>query len=145
MAEWIAHWICNFGTQRGELVVRGSSPGWGAKHFSILSVLSSATFPGQILNFNENFTLYSSQTYTWVGRGVCVGNGVNVAKLSTDKIEKCLAPQPGLEPRTTRFPLCDPKLQSQCANHAATEPKIFCKEYWLKTWVQNCKCFNYHN
>ena len=26
-------------------MVRGSSPGWGDKHFSILSVLSSATFP----------------------------------------------------------------------------------------------------
>ena len=64
---------------------------------------------------------------TLVGRGVCVGNGVNVAKLSTDKIEKCLAPQPGLEPRTTRFPLCDPKLQSQCASHAATEPKMIYK------------------
>ena len=59
-----------------------------------------------------------------LGRGVCVGNGVNVAKLSTDKIEKCLAPQPGLEPRTTRFPLCAPKLQIQCATHAATEPMI---------------------
>ena len=59
MAEWIAHWNCNFGTQRGELVVRGSSPGWGAKHFSILSVLSSATFQGLILNFNGNVSAYT--------------------------------------------------------------------------------------
>ena len=63
MAEWIARWICNFGTQRGELVVRGSSPGWGAKHFSILSVLSSATFPGKILKFNGNVSAYSSQVH----------------------------------------------------------------------------------
>ena len=37
-------WICNFGAQRGNLVVRGSSPSSVVKHFSILSVLSSATF-----------------------------------------------------------------------------------------------------
>ena len=59
-----------------------------------------------------------------VGRGVCVGNGANVAELSTDKREKCSAPEPGIEPRTTRSPLCAPKLQTQCATHAATEPKM---------------------
>ena len=50
VAAWLAYCLCNFGVQ-------GSIPGMGAKHFSILSVLSSATFPGQILNFNEKFTL----------------------------------------------------------------------------------------
>ena len=44
MAAWVAHWVCNFGAQRGDLVVRGSIPGSGAEHFSLLSVLSSATF-----------------------------------------------------------------------------------------------------
>ena len=55
----------------------------------------------------------------------------NVAELSTDKIEKCLAPQPGLEPRTTSSPLCVPKLQIQCAIHSAIEAKTPGCEYWL--------------
>ena len=41
----------------------------------------------------------------------------NAAELSTDKIEKCLAPMPGTEPWT-------PKLQVQCANCAAAQSKI---------------------
>ena len=42
VALWIAHWTCNFG-------VRGSIPGVGVSHSSVLSVLSQAIFPGQIL------------------------------------------------------------------------------------------------
>ena len=81
----------------------------------------------------------------WLGRGVCVGNGVNVAEVSTDKVEKCLMPKPGLEPLTTRFPLCAPKLQYPCATHAATEPNMKLKEYWLNISVQNCKSYTYYN
>ena len=46
----------------------------------------------------------------------------NAAELCTDMIEKCLAPMPGIEPWT-------PKLQDQCANHAATLLDII----WLGT------------
>ena len=63
MAAWVAHWNCNFGAQRGNLVVWGSSPGWGAKHFSILSVLFSAAFPGEILIFNGNVQTWQNSNH----------------------------------------------------------------------------------
>ena len=47
MAEWIAHWHCNYGVQ-------GSIPDLGSKHFSFLFMLSSAKFPYKILKFNRN-------------------------------------------------------------------------------------------
>ena len=42
MEPGVTSWTCNFGVQ-------GSIPGLGAKHFSVLSVLSSAIFPCKIL------------------------------------------------------------------------------------------------
>ena len=37
----VAHWSCNFATQRWNPEVQGSIPGRGAKHFSLLSVLQT--------------------------------------------------------------------------------------------------------
>ena len=52
MAGWLACWTCNFGVQ-------GSILHMGSKHFSLLSVLGSAIFPGQILKINRKVPLES--------------------------------------------------------------------------------------